>query len=240
MPERSYRFSSAAYSKILSHASKYSCSTVGGVLVGRSEGKGGEVTYTDAFPLFHTSILPPLLKVAFSLIEQYCKQEGVTLCGYYQANADATTTMNVVSKAIADRLTANCNFAAVFMLDAEKVPEGQPALKCYAGSRGDWSSVSASRVHIGEDVIDSAGEYISSERYVDIVDFDNHFECPELDWTNPEFTPTTTATTADEGESARRRRPRGSREGVTEGMGEGGQEGGGNDGHSDSTRALVD
>lgn len=58
-----------AYCKFVLHAHKYPHHQVFGILVGSADKNGEKVTIEDAFPLFHGSILAPMLEAAMNMVQ---------------------------------------------------------------------------------------------------------------------------------------------------------------------------
>lgn len=58
-----------AYCKSILHAHKYPHHQVFGILVGSADKSGDKVTVEDAFPLFHGSILAPMLEAATNMVK---------------------------------------------------------------------------------------------------------------------------------------------------------------------------
>ena len=61
-----YSLAQEAYCKPILHALKYPSQSVLGILVG--EEKGNKINITDAFPLFHGSVLAPMTELALTQV----------------------------------------------------------------------------------------------------------------------------------------------------------------------------
>jgi len=97
--------------KMLLHVSKYPSKTVMGLLLApqqqrqqtldsKSDLQGASPTtkkakvqmdssavhVCDVIPLFHTPALAPMMEVAFVQVEEWCREEGLFVCGVYTAN----------------------------------------------------------------------------------------------------------------------------------------------------------
>ncbi|XP_013363446.1 PREDICTED: ER membrane protein complex subunit 8 isoform X1 [Chinchilla lanigera] len=92
------KLTTQAYCKMLLHGAKYPHCAVNGLLVAEKQkprkdhlplgGPGAPHTlFVDCIPLFHgTLALAPMLEVALTLIDSWCKDNSYVIAGYYQAN----------------------------------------------------------------------------------------------------------------------------------------------------------
>jgi len=181
-PPKTYAFHPSAYAKAVMHSCKHSSEAVLGVFVGSHSGKVLKIT--DAFPLFHTHFLEPMLKVSCMLIEEHCRSNpGLEIVGIYYAATTRSFDMKPV-KAIADKIAKNFQHATVWTIDAAKLSELQFAMRgmCYA--REEWKQVPGDAVSLGEDTLKQTSRVISEMKYLDIVDFDDHLTDASLSWLN--------------------------------------------------------
>ncbi|XP_030895468.1 ER membrane protein complex subunit 8-like [Leptonychotes weddellii] len=92
------KLTTQAYCKMVLHGAKYPHCAVNGLLVAEKQkprkehlplgGPGAHHTlFVDCIPLFHgTLALAPMLEVALTLIDSWCKDNSYVIAGYYQAN----------------------------------------------------------------------------------------------------------------------------------------------------------
>uniref|UniRef100_A0ABI7WGP3 MPN domain-containing protein n=1 Tax=Felis catus TaxID=9685 RepID=A0ABI7WGP3_FELCA len=92
------KLTTQAYCKMVLHGAKYPHCAVNGLLVAEKQkprkehlplgGPGAPHTlFVDCIPLFHgTLALAPMLEVALTLIDSWCKDNSYVIAGYYQAN----------------------------------------------------------------------------------------------------------------------------------------------------------
>ena len=141
-----YSVSRRAYSLILLHAAKYPAAAVNGLLIGR-RAANNVVEVIDAFPLFHTHTLTPMLEAACMLVEEHCRlkaeedgdgggggggdggDDGLppppspdVLCivGFYHANARLEDkALPLVVQQIGAQIQSNFAEGCVFLLDNE-------------------------------------------------------------------------------------------------------------------------
>jgi hypothetical protein len=191
-----YEVTQNAYIKLVLHSLKHPTSAVNGVLIGRISNDTVEIT--DAVPLFHSQIpLLPQLEISLILIEEYFSAKGLNIVGYFHANERSDEfELGGVAKNIGDHITRYFPQAAILLLDNKKLE----ALKKSKGSGAvvqlyvrdaskNWKLVPSdvnNRFSLKEP---SANlillDYISSEKYKDIVDFDDHLDDISKDWLNP-------------------------------------------------------
>ncbi|XP_068267239.1 ER membrane protein complex subunit 8 isoform X1 [Nyctibius grandis] len=88
------KLTTQAYCKMVLHGAKYPHCAVNGLLVAdrpsgapRRDQTGPPSLFVDCIPLFHgTLALAPMLEVALTLIDSWCKENSYVIAGYYQAN----------------------------------------------------------------------------------------------------------------------------------------------------------
>ncbi|XP_030313634.1 ER membrane protein complex subunit 8 isoform X2 [Calypte anna] len=147
------KLTTQAYCKMVLHGAKYPHCAVNGLLVAerpagppRREQPGPSALFVDCIPLFHgTLALAPMLEVALTLIDSWCKENSYVIAGYYQANErlkDASP--NQVAEKVASRIAEGFNDTALIM---QMVPHPLAALtgaisRCQLSSFGgtEWRS----------------------------------------------------------------------------------------------------
>lgn len=191
--EAKYEIHQNAYIKLVLHALKHRTSAVNGVLVGRLSGDD-TVEIVDSVPLFHSQIglLPPL-EIALIMIEEYYNNKGLSIVGYFHANERFDDfELSNVAKNIGDHITKYFPGAALLLLDNKKLealPKGKdriPVMQLYTKDASrSWKLVGSDRLTFKEP---SANvillDYISSEKWKDITDFDDHLDDISKDWLN--------------------------------------------------------
>ncbi|XP_069758236.1 ER membrane protein complex subunit 8 isoform X1 [Narcine bancroftii] len=118
-----FRLSTQAYCKMLLHAAKYPPCAVNGVLVAERPRRDGQpVLFVDCVPFFHgTLALAPMLEVALTLVDSWCKENNYIIAGYYQANERMKdTSPNQVAEKVASRIAESFSDAALIMVDNPK------------------------------------------------------------------------------------------------------------------------
>ncbi|XP_073101838.1 ER membrane protein complex subunit 8/9 homolog [Elaeis guineensis] len=194
-----YEVAQAAYIKLVLHALKHRTSPVGGLLVGRlPEDNASTVQIADAIPLTHSQIgLLPSLELALIQVEEHFGAEGLSVVGYYHANEryDDAELGNAAKK-IGDHIFRYFPRAALLLLDnkgLEELVKGKGrdlVVQLYTrDSSKSWHQAGSdgrSQLTIKEP---SANvlllDYISSEKWQNIVDFDDHLDDISKDWLNP-------------------------------------------------------
>ncbi|XP_042504177.1 ER membrane protein complex subunit 8/9 homolog [Macadamia integrifolia] len=198
--ELKYEIGQKPYIKLILHALKHKTSAVNGILVG-SLGKNDEVIdIVDAVPLSHSQIsLLPTLEIALTQIEEHFGAQGLSIVGYYHANERYDNfELGNASKKIGDHICRYFAQAAVLLLDNQKLetlPKGKdrnPALQLYIRDASkNWKqagldgSIRLSMKEPAANVV--LLDYISSEKWRDIVDFDDHLDDISNDWLNPDL-----------------------------------------------------
>ncbi|XP_070574658.1 ER membrane protein complex subunit 8-like [Ptychodera flava] len=186
-----------AYSKIVFHAAKYPHCSVNGVLLADKKKlkENKSVIYVDAIPLFHLALgLAPMLEVALTRIDSYCKLTGSVVAGYYQANEHLhDSEMNAIAVKIADKIRENATEAYVFMVDNRKMSADckDIALKLfsYQENKNEWKSKDIASITLEDDekCLAITSDLLRSKLQKDLVDFDNHLDDISLDWLNQDI-----------------------------------------------------
>lgn len=193
------KLTTQAYCKMLLHAAKYPQCAVNGLLVAerqkdkKKEGHGSQVLCVDCVPLFHgTLALAPMLEVALTVIDTWCKENKYIIAGYYQANERIKDSRpNQVAEKVAARIVENFSEAAIIIVDNSRFTMGcsAPALSIYDHLDNKWKGRDPS--------MDSFEDWIEAQKisiallenrsYENLIDFDNHLDDFRNDWTNPEI-----------------------------------------------------
>ncbi|PON86332.1 ER membrane protein complex subunit [Trema orientale] len=198
--ELRYEIGQNAYIKLVLHALKHKASAVNGVLLGRVSPTNDVVEITDSVPLFHSHIgLLPQLEISLILIEEYYAAKGVNIVGYFHANERFDDLeLGGVAKNIGDHIARYFPQAAILLLDnkklaaLEKVKDRSPVMQLYAKDASkNWKLVGSDGGYLLITKEPSANvvllDYISTEKWQDVVDFDDHLDDISKDWLNPEL-----------------------------------------------------
>ncbi|CAD5115151.1 DgyrCDS4155 [Dimorphilus gyrociliatus] len=197
MAEPDLTFTIQAYFKMVLHAAKYPHSLINGVLIA-DKGNTKQRKIVDCVPLFHIHPqLSPMLEVALTQIEGYCKRHNYTMYGYYQANELASNpTLNPLATKIASKIRENnenegilvmLNYSAIEPIDFDK----NEMIDVYTCSNGqDWKKKNENRSGWIEKEKDKVKLSTIFNSLIDLnatkwlIDFDNHLDNCELNWKN--------------------------------------------------------
>lgn len=205
-----YKFSPKAYAKMIFHAAKYPHLAVNGILLAEKSQKGSPAQIVDAIPLFHQCLyLTPMTEIAliqvgtmrFSVnikisinniqpqIDALAEAENLVIAGYYAASEnfyDCSIEKAPAAK-IADKIQENYKNACFAVIENKFLCLNQqkPALKVFSCSvdGGRWSKATYS-LNQTATTLESVSALLKRGAMKDIVDFDNHLDNPENDWTN--------------------------------------------------------
>ncbi|GAB2230391.1 hypothetical protein Droror1_Dr00014654 [Drosera rotundifolia] len=199
-----YEISQNAYIKLVLHALKHKTSAVNALLVGRlvpgAHGEDGLVDVVDSVPLFHSVLqigLLPCLEIALLQIEEHYGDQGLSIVGYFNANErfDDDELSNV-AKNIGDHIYRYFPQAAILLLDNKKLEalpkakDRSPVMQLYTREASrNWKlagSDGSSRLLAKEPTANVLLlDFISSKKWSEIVDFDDHLDDISRDWLNP-------------------------------------------------------
>uniref|UniRef100_A0A7N0U2V8 MPN domain-containing protein n=1 Tax=Kalanchoe fedtschenkoi TaxID=63787 RepID=A0A7N0U2V8_KALFE len=197
--ESRYELGQDAYIKLLLHTLRHPTSAVNSVLIGRLN-DSNVVEIADAVPLFHTvtsiSLLPSL-EIALLLIEEYYANKGLSVVGYFHANERAEDVeLTGAAKNIGDQIYKYLPQAVILLLDSRKLEfltkgkDRSPILQLYTrDSSRNWKlseTDGKSRLTLKEPSANAVLlDYISTKKWEQIVDFDDHLDDISKDWLNP-------------------------------------------------------
>ncbi|CRG96449.1 conserved Plasmodium protein, unknown function [Plasmodium gallinaceum] len=182
-----------AYAKIFMHALKNSYDDVCGILIGKyseDEKKGKKCSITNSIPLFHTHILAPFLNLSFTMVENYYKNKEEKIIGYYHINADESKNNDIknikICELISDKLIKNYKNALICLVQISKINNNDDnCLNIYMkGDTFEWKNVD---INISNENKEFLKKYISNNSYMDICDFDDHLNCINYDFMNPDL-----------------------------------------------------
>ncbi|KAF7815997.1 ER membrane protein complex subunit 8/9-like protein [Senna tora] len=196
--ELKYEIAQNAYIKLVLHSLKHKTSAVNGILIGRISPSNDVVEIADAVPLFHSHLgLLPQLEISLILIEEYFSAKGLNIVGYFHANERFDDhELGGVAKNIGDHICRYFPQAAILLLDNKKLDdlkkskERSAVMQLYVREASkNWKVVrseGSARFAVKEP---SANvillDYIATEKWNDIVDFDDHLDDISKDWLNP-------------------------------------------------------
>ncbi|KAK4386887.1 ER membrane protein complex subunit/9 [Sesamum angolense] len=194
--EARYEIHQTAYIKLVLHALKHRSAAVNGLLLGRASPDAAAVEIVDSVPLFHSQIglLPPL-EIALIMIEEYYGEKGLSIVGYFHANERYDDfELASVAKNIGDHITRYFPQAALLLLDNKKLedlPKGKersPVMQLYIKDGSSWKlggSKGSNQLTVKETSANTVLlDYISSEKWKSITDFDDHLDDISKDWLN--------------------------------------------------------
>ncbi|KAJ7963585.1 ER membrane protein complex subunit 8/9-like [Quillaja saponaria] len=195
-----YEISQNAYIKLVLHALKHRTSAVNGILIGRISSENEVVEITDSVPLFHSHIgLLPQLEISLILIEECYASKGMNIVGYFHANERADDyELSGVAKNVGDHIYRYFPQAGILLLDNKKLnaltksKDRNAVMQLYVRDASrTWKqaqSDGSSRLSIKEPSANLVLlDYISSEKWNEVVDFDDHLDDISKDWLNPEL-----------------------------------------------------
>ncbi|XP_042294190.1 ER membrane protein complex subunit 8 [Sceloporus undulatus] len=209
------KLSTQAYCKMVLHGAKYPHCAVNGLLVAEKQApqqpqqprgardrdgptpppppSAAQTLFVDCVPLFHGSLaLTPMLEVALTLIDSWCKENSYVIAGYYQANERVKdASPNQVAEKVASRIAEGFNDPALIMVDNTKFTMEciVPAVHVYEHHENKWRCKDP-HFDYCEDWSEAqriSASLLDSRSYETLVDFDNHLDDIRNDWTNPEI-----------------------------------------------------
>lgn len=144
-------FNDNAFIKPIIHASKFPWAPVSGFFIGKKgiamkkvvsdeddanvddKGKGKKVfdkdndnddviSVVDAIPIFHNSIVLPVLEIAAMIMSEYAADSGLVIVGYYSANQRCDdTSPNIVAKKVTQKIISLFPDGFLAVINNEKI-----------------------------------------------------------------------------------------------------------------------
>uniref|UniRef100_A0A023FX82 MPN domain-containing protein n=1 Tax=Amblyomma parvum TaxID=251391 RepID=A0A023FX82_AMBPA len=185
------KFGVRAFSKMIMHCLKYPQNSVNGVLLAdekRRAGDPSQLHIVDSMPLFHQCLgLTPMLEVALVQIDQHCKNAGLVIAGYYQANEHLRDSApDLIALRVADKVAENFADACLVMIDNQQV-----SLDCdrapvvvYGSQDGRWRERTFA---LADKSLGVTASLLRAKTYRALTDFDNHLDDIRRDWSNREI-----------------------------------------------------
>lgn len=199
--ELRYEIAQSAYIKLVLHALKHATSAVNGVLLGRFDAGKGIVEISDAVPLFHSShiALLPSLEIALMQIEEHYSGQGLSLVGYFHANERfEDSELSNVAKNVGDHICRYFPQAAILLLDNKKmeallkVKDLSPVMQLY--TRDEYKHWKSAKPEEKDQLVMKEpaanvmlSDYITTQKWDNIVDFDDHLNDISKDWLNADL-----------------------------------------------------
>jgi hypothetical protein len=180
-----------SYVKPLLHAAKYPHCAVNGLLLAEptNQKDNKNLKITDAVPLFHSCLtLAPMMEIALTQVDVYCRNHNLVIAGYYQANEGfSESSPNSIAYRLAEKIKENYGDACLIMLDNSRaLSDCENSYVLYSNIDGKWKK-SDKRPSTEKDVGDMAYDLLQSRVYRELIDFDNHLDDITLDWQNLEI-----------------------------------------------------
>ncbi|XP_052592649.1 ER membrane protein complex subunit 8-like [Peromyscus californicus insignis] len=195
------KLTTQAYCKMVLHGAKYPHCAVNGLLVAERQrprkehlpGAGTHTLFVDCIPLFQGPLaLAPVLEVALTLIDSWCKENSYVTTGHYQANEHVKdASPNQVAEKVASRIAEGFSETALIVVDNAKFTMGcaAPTIHVYEHHENRWRCRDPHHDYC-EDWPEAQrilASLLDSHSYETLVDFDNHLDDIRNDWTNPEI-----------------------------------------------------
>merc|ERR1711957_784318 len=177
------RITESAYTTIALHALKYTDCAICGVLVGQPD------NIVRAIPLLHGQVsLSPMLEVAFAQVEAMVEEEGHgEIVGYYQANSHyLDETLSDSAQRVANKIRSFCADACMLIVRNSALggivndPSKLFAVYQWEPKGKEWKHglVLEAPENVGAPIMQA----FAAKKHIEIADFDDHLEQPNLDW----------------------------------------------------------
>jgi len=185
---KSISVTSRAFVKMQLHAAKYPHRAVNGLLLACKEtfAKEGVLLIVDTISLFHQCIqLTPMLDVAFTNVDAYCKAYQLIIAGYYEAPEyiNASTQPSLFASKVGEKMHNSFEDSKLVTLENRKLPSEGSVHIFDRISDGVWKT-SKCEVEIEKNAVDIVEHLLERKVERDLCDYDNHLDDITLDWLN--------------------------------------------------------
>ncbi|XP_053954879.1 ER membrane protein complex subunit 8/9 homolog [Anastrepha ludens] len=188
-----YQFNDRAYAKIIFHSAKYPHLAVNGVLLSEKSPKGNTVQIVDAIPLFHQCLyVTPMAEIALTQVDAYADRENLIVAGYYVApeNFYDNSIERAPAAKIAEKILESNKNACFVLVDNKlmSLNQSEAALKVFScnGEATRWTKANFTLSQT-KATLQTVSELLQRGAMREVVDFDNHLDNPENDWTNQHY-----------------------------------------------------
>ena len=111
--------------KICLHASKYNRAAVNGILIAKNRASEAEIKVVDSIPLSHLPLANSFTtELALQLVEEYCKENDLSIVGYYQSITTAEPSLDFVAQRMSESLSRDTR-DTVFLTVSSSARSGQ-------------------------------------------------------------------------------------------------------------------
>ena len=181
---------SNAYYKIMLHCLKHLTSDCYGFLLGKKE--GNKYTVTNAIPLTHDKVFGPSFKIAVSMIKGFFPKEKII--GFYENlivnQMKEEGAISSQSSYICEIINKNNKLNPIlFQIYSKGIDNEDPKnlkdeiyFKQFVLNEEAFSFVDNKKESHEE--FQKMKKFCKNNRQLEIVDFDDHLENPDLDWRN--------------------------------------------------------
>ena len=181
---------SKAYYKIMLHCLKHLTSDCYGFLLGKKE--NNKYIVTNAVPLTHDKVYGSSFKVAVSMIKEYFRNEKII--GFYEnlivnqmkEEGAISNQSSYICEIIKKNSKINPIFFQIYSKDSgkkgESFLEDEIFFKEFVLNEDYFSFVDNKKE--SEEEFNKMKELCKENRQLEIIDFDDHLENPNLDWRN--------------------------------------------------------
>ncbi|KAK6590539.1 JAB domain containing [Cryptosporidium xiaoi] len=187
-------FSNASYIKIIMHSMKYSDSIIDGVLIGYLDVEFGKLVITDSFPFSHSPKLSEYITLGLGYIQEYCNIKNETssdfkigIVGYYHFGVGEGANINCspqLPSTISERLIPSLQSPIVVtQRGGTRIQTSESLLVKFLNKKeeANYSFKNQNSLKI------KLEERIKSLHYLKVVDMEDHFMNPNLDFINSEI-----------------------------------------------------
>ncbi|SBT35734.1 conserved protein, unknown function [Plasmodium ovale wallikeri] len=140
----------------------------------------------NSVPLFHTHMLSPFLNLAFTLVENHYKDKEDRIVGYYHISADDSKNVDIkkikVCELVSEKLVKNYEDALICLVQMSRMQFEEGNCMFMQEDSGQWENVD---VEISVQNREFLKKNISNKGYLNIHDFDDHLNCINYDFMNP-------------------------------------------------------
>jgi len=170
-------FADEAYIKMMLHAVKNPSQPVFGVLLTEAQGesKKSDRKILDALPLFHNYILSPIAEIAFLQIDQYCRENALSVGGFYTAHHLLNVReVHDAFSGIVKRVEQRCDSPLSVLINNSRIGHGG----------AEPQSALASDAEVSKAALTRTRNLLEQGTFALLSDFEDHLECPSCDWLN--------------------------------------------------------
>ena len=209
--QRTVKIDESAYLKLILHAALHPTQPITGILIGAHQAETNTTVVTDSYALTHHYALSPVHELALTLATTLSNDRIIGIYAIPQS-LTAAPALSTLQQTVAQQISESVPHSIALLIDNALITHSSSSPLVSSGSssssssprscihliaqtvNGKWrynqcstSASDATMIHLqlANDISETVREALTSRRWKEMCDFDDHMEDVTKDWTNP-------------------------------------------------------